>query len=209
MRIATPCLDCGVPQVHGPRCVLCTRSHDRRRRSSPAARGYDATYRRQRAAVLAAEPWCHASPCRYPETAGTRVNPLTADHVTPLSAGGYGGPLVPMCRSCNSAKGARTTGSSSVVVGSGRAFGRATVGLDAQPPQALGHAGKLLGGSVPVGTERRLAVTPGTRQLETTVEDLPLVEHDHSFCAPPADAANDRRSQWSPTSPEVSTAGGD
>lgn len=112
--IPTPCIDCGTAQLHGARCVLCTRSHDRRRRSSPAARGYDATYRRARAAVLAAEPWCHADPCRYPDTAGTYVNPLAADHVIPLAAGGYGGPLVPMCRSDNSAKGARITGSAGV-----------------------------------------------------------------------------------------------
>ena len=107
--VATPCLDCGTPQRHGARCSLCTRANERRSRLSPRLRGYDAGYRQERARVLAAEPWCHSTPCPYPD-AGTPANPLTADHVVPLARGGYGSPLTVLCRSCNSAKGARLIG---------------------------------------------------------------------------------------------------
>jgi 5-methylcytosine-specific restriction endonuclease McrA len=112
--IAKSCLDCGVSQRHGARCALCDRLH-RARRSSSYARGYDATYRRERARVIAAEPWCHANPCPYPD-AGTPANPLTGEHQVPLSRGGYGSPLTVLCRSCNSSRGNR--------MGEGRGAGR-------------------------------------------------------------------------------------
>jgi len=53
------------------------------------------------------EPWCHADPCRFPESAGTPANPLSADHVDPVSRGGRDSELVVLCRSDNVAKGAR------------------------------------------------------------------------------------------------------
>src|SRR5262249_7169485 len=42
----------------GKRCTACERLHEARR-GSPAARGLDATYRRNRAAVLASSDVCH------------------------------------------------------------------------------------------------------------------------------------------------------
>lgn len=107
---ARTCLDCGIPQRHGERCVLCDRAYQYRRRRSPRLRGYDAAYRRERDRVIAAEPWCHTQPgCPYPD-AGSRANPLTGGHTVPLSRNGYGSPLVPLCRSCNSAQGNRMPG---------------------------------------------------------------------------------------------------
>lgn len=89
-------------------CPACERGRDARRGTS-TQRGYDADYRRRRAAVIAAEPWCHTEPsCPYADS-GTSANPLTADHVLPVSKGGRHGPLVPLCKRCNSGKGARMT----------------------------------------------------------------------------------------------------
>ena len=93
------CLDCGALIRRGPRCYLCGRAHDRHRRANPTAR-YGPGYRARHRAAIDAEPWCHADPCRYPDTAGSRANPLTADHPIPIAAGGSPlQPLVPMCRS--------------------------------------------------------------------------------------------------------------
>ncbi len=105
MTARLACLDCGgIAMRGGSRCYLCTRAYDARRRQSPRLRGYDAEYRRERARVLAEEPWCHTRPrCPYPDS-GTAANPLTGGHTVPLSLGGYGSPLVPLCRSCNSSQ---------------------------------------------------------------------------------------------------------
>jgi hypothetical protein len=90
----------GVCPVHPP-------DAGRTRRSS-RARGYDALWDRLARAAIAAEPWCHANPCRFPETAGTRINPLQADHPVPLAAGGHPHQLpVVLCRRDNARKGGR------------------------------------------------------------------------------------------------------
>jgi hypothetical protein len=92
-----PCLDCG-RLTHQSRCSLHQASHD----SVYAT----AAYLTEREVVLRAEPWCHNPACPYPD-AGTPANPLTADHTVPVVFGGAGSPLVPVCRRCNSARGAR------------------------------------------------------------------------------------------------------
>lgn len=46
----------------------------------------------------------HAGTCGEPFTA---ENPKTADHVVPRSQGGGDGPILAMCRRCNSSKGGR------------------------------------------------------------------------------------------------------
>lgn len=90
------CHRCGAI-ISGSRCPRCT---------ALAQRPYNApAYQAQRRALIAAEPWCHASPCPYPD-AGSAANPLTADHVIPLRARVTDG-LVVLCRRCNSAKGGR------------------------------------------------------------------------------------------------------
>lgn len=82
-----------------PRC----RRRANRARGSAAARGYDAAWVALAARAIAAQPWCTA--CKATED-------LTVDHRIPLAAGGprHGLTLADvqvLCRSCNSAKGAR------------------------------------------------------------------------------------------------------
>lgn len=85
------------------RCTRCEKERDVRRGTS-TQRGYDAPYRQRRRAAIDAEPWCHTEPaCPYSDS-GTSDNPLTADHVLPISQGGKYGPLTVLCKRCNSAK---------------------------------------------------------------------------------------------------------
>ncbi|MFF3062631.1 HNH endonuclease [Streptomyces sp. NPDC057909] len=110
--VTTMCLDChrltGAPT--GSRCPDCAarrasrKDASRPNRPSSHARGYDAAYRRARALVLARQPWC--SVCRHP---GSTANPLTADHIVPLSRGGTNDAsnLRTYCKSCNSRRGNR------------------------------------------------------------------------------------------------------
>ena len=64
---------------------------------------YNGTYRARRGLAIQGEPWCHSTPCPYPD-AGTRANPLTADHINPIANGGADGPLTVLCLRCNSGK---------------------------------------------------------------------------------------------------------
>jgi 5-methylcytosine-specific restriction protein A len=109
------CLDCRrlTGSVSASRCPDCAgRRATRRQASRPARtnrpsareRGYDGAYRRARAHVLARQPWCGV--CRH---TGSPANPLTADHITPLSKGGTNdvSNLRTYCRSCNSRRGNR------------------------------------------------------------------------------------------------------
>ena len=68
-------------------------------RAKTAARGYGSAHQRRARAAIAAQPWC--SECRA-------TSDLTADHSVPIAKGGLHSPLVVLCRSCNSTKGART-----------------------------------------------------------------------------------------------------
>jgi 5-methylcytosine-specific restriction protein A len=86
------------------RCPAHTVARQRERdavRGSAAQRGYDAVYRRNRAAVLASGP----HPCAW----GCGRVATTVDHVVPLARGGDSGTgnLMPSCKSCNSSRGAR------------------------------------------------------------------------------------------------------
>ena len=64
------------------RCPACTRKRERGRRPTTTARGYGTEWQAFSRGQISAEPWCHASPCGWPESAGTPRNPLTTDHVT-------------------------------------------------------------------------------------------------------------------------------
>ncbi|MFE9962877.1 HNH endonuclease [Streptomyces sp. NPDC005525] len=109
------CLDCHrlAGSISANRCPDCSATRAPRRQASrPArsdrpsahARGYNAAYRRARALVLARQPFC--SVCAH---WGSNANPLTADHITPLSKGGTNdvANLRTYCRSCNSRRGNR------------------------------------------------------------------------------------------------------
>lgn len=73
-------------------------------RGSPAQRGYGPPWQRARKAVLRLQPYC--VDCG---SEGTKGNPLTVDHIVPLSRGGTQDEdnLQTRCRICNSSKGAR------------------------------------------------------------------------------------------------------
>ncbi|MGW0690281.1 HNH endonuclease [Streptomyces sp. NPDC002738] len=116
------CLDCHklTGSISANRCPACSatraarrqasrparpeRERERPNRPSAHARGYTAAYRRARAVVLARQPFC--SVCRH---WGSSSNPLTADHIVPLSKGGTNdvANLRTYCRSCNSRRGNR------------------------------------------------------------------------------------------------------
>lgn len=97
--MSRPCLSCGAI-CQATRCPTCARAHDRTRRPSPAARGYDAEYRRNRARLLADHPLC--------AICGTRPA-TTADHIIPVSRGGGSdlSNLRPACAADNAARGNR------------------------------------------------------------------------------------------------------
>ncbi|WP_408056991.1 HNH endonuclease [Streptomyces changanensis] len=92
----------------GSRCEPCASAAARRReqkrkhtRPSAWARGYDSSYIKARAAILAAQPLCALCNSR-PAT--------TADHIVPLSRGGTNDieNLRPACGPCNFSRGNRT-----------------------------------------------------------------------------------------------------
>ncbi|MFD6469381.1 HNH endonuclease [Streptomyces goshikiensis] len=91
----------------GSRCEACASAGARRReqkrkhtRPSAWARGYDSSYAKGRAAILADRPLCSLCNAR-PAT--------TADHVIPLSRGGTNdiSNLRPACAPCNFSRGNR------------------------------------------------------------------------------------------------------
>ncbi len=99
-RALTPCLNCGNLTRAGGRCEPCRRAKERKRsaeRREVHDATYDTIYRRNRRAVLEAQPWC--SRC------GSTSN-LTVDHVVPAARGGTSDPsnLQTLCRFCNSSK---------------------------------------------------------------------------------------------------------
>jgi 5-methylcytosine-specific restriction endonuclease McrA len=72
---------------------------------SAAARGYDWQWRKLAAEAIAAQPWC-----TYCNHTGSAANPLTGDHIVPLSRGGQSTAdnLQVLCKRCNGAKRDRT-----------------------------------------------------------------------------------------------------
>jgi 5-methylcytosine-specific restriction endonuclease McrA len=88
------------------RCVPCAKTYEREksrarraRLGTTSQRGYGSDYQRRREAAIRAQPWC--SDCGH---TGSENNPLTAEHVVPVSQGGKDGPLTVLCRSCNSSR---------------------------------------------------------------------------------------------------------
>lgn len=103
------CLDCGT-LTDGTRCTECQRPRERatlrakRQRRPRPSHGED----KRRAAVVAAHRREHGDWCPGWERDPHRAADLTADHIDAVAAGGAeSGGLQVLCRSCNSAKGAR------------------------------------------------------------------------------------------------------
>ncbi len=100
-----PCLEPGCPVlVERGRC----KAHRIRypdRRPTAARRGYDATWRRVRAAYLRAQPFCEAC-----EREGRTTAAQLVDHIVPLRSGGARldpSNLQSLCRAHHAAKTAR------------------------------------------------------------------------------------------------------
>lgn len=98
-----PCIDCGTV-TGGSRCDSCrlalaAEQERHRDRPSPSRRGYGSRWAGLSRRARRQQPWC--SRCGA-------TDDLTADHVTPLAAGGPRLPRVDgvdvLCRACNSAK---------------------------------------------------------------------------------------------------------
>lgn len=102
------CLDCG-RLSYKPRCGNCMRAHEKAYKKT-ARPAYDYKERKRREAAVAAHRKDWGEVCfgwrRKPHPTSPD-NPLTADHVKSVAAGGLeSGELSVLCRSCNSAKGA-------------------------------------------------------------------------------------------------------
>jgi 5-methylcytosine-specific restriction enzyme A len=100
-RIKAPCLDCGNPTLHRPRCPECRRARQRQLKKR-ANKAYDGQWRKLSKRARSLQPWC--SRCGA-------TNNLTADHVHPLARGGktrnlkLGVDVDVLCNRCNAAKG--------------------------------------------------------------------------------------------------------
>ena len=103
-----PCIDCGRPSP-GSRCDDHARTVEyRRTRTKRVRRPYTWAEQRRRARVIAAWRTEHGDWCPGWRRPGHASVDLTADHDLPVAAGGAeDGPLVVLCRSCNSRKGGR------------------------------------------------------------------------------------------------------
>lgn len=104
-----PCLDCGT-LTRTTRCPAHTRRTEYARTLGKRARRprIPAAEDKRRSQTVAAWRAAHGDWCpgwhRPPHPSAD----LTADHITPVAAGGSEtGPLTVLCRSCNSAKAAR------------------------------------------------------------------------------------------------------
>lgn len=82
------------------KCPIC-RKRAEARRGTPAARGYNAAWRRIRIAFLAAHPYCVTDGCNGIAT--------EVDHIRPLSQGGTNdwSNLRAMCKRCHSRRTAK------------------------------------------------------------------------------------------------------
>lgn len=99
---ARPCLGCGRLIRTGSRCDICARTAPTSKRDNSYAE------KTRRAAVVARHREQHGNLCPGWLVPPHQAADLTADHVTPVAAGGHdNGPLEVLCRSCNSRKGAR------------------------------------------------------------------------------------------------------
>ncbi len=101
---ARPCRHPGCPSlVRGKSYCLQHQRLTERDRGSSTRRGYDRQWRNVVAKAIKAQPWC--SDCL---TEASPNNPLTGDHIRPLSRGGTNDPsnIRVLCRRCNSRRGA-------------------------------------------------------------------------------------------------------
>ena len=107
-----PCLDCGQLVRGAGRCARCATATAARRPPKPTRAGYTWAEQQRRAAAVKAHrarfgDWCPGWAARQAHDV-LPPNMLTADHVTAVAVSGdQGGPLQVLCRTCNSAKGAR------------------------------------------------------------------------------------------------------
>ena len=101
MTFSRPCLDCGTLTTEGDRCGVCG---PRKRSEWARAKGpspyADPQWRKLSAQKRREQPWCEKCGFR-----GSPQNPLTADHLHPLTKGGA--LIVPtymlrvLCRRCH------------------------------------------------------------------------------------------------------------
>jgi 5-methylcytosine-specific restriction protein A len=95
------CLDCGTPS-RASRCPAHLRQAERIKR---AKRGRTPAERSRRAETVRRWREQHGDVCPGWQVPAHISPDLTADHVTPVAAGGLeSGPLTVLCRSCNSRK---------------------------------------------------------------------------------------------------------
>lgn len=98
-RASRVCSEPGCPVILTGSVYRCP-THQReadQRRGSPSTRGLGREHRRRTRDLLTTATVCAV--CGRPPTEG---DPLTGDHVIPVSRGGERGPLRPAHRSCNS-----------------------------------------------------------------------------------------------------------
>jgi 5-methylcytosine-specific restriction protein A len=104
-----PCLDCRRLTSSGPRCADCERPRARQtQQRKRAVRPYTTAEKRRRAAAVAEWVSTHGQWCPGWQREAHPSSDLVADHIAAVAAGGpESGPLRVLCRSCNSARGAR------------------------------------------------------------------------------------------------------
>ncbi|MBM0279678.1 HNH endonuclease [Micromonospora tarensis] len=103
------CLDCGA-LTNGTRCIACQRPRERAALRTKRERRPRTSYAedKRRAAAVAAHRREQGDWCPGWKRDPHKATDLTADHIDAVAAGGSeGGELQVLCRSCNSAKGAR------------------------------------------------------------------------------------------------------
>lgn len=96
--------------LRGSRCQACAAvTETARTRAKRQRRPYTSTEQTRRRAAVDAHRRQHGDWCPGWQRAPHPATDLTADHVTPVAAGGHEtGPLQVLCRSCNSRKQAHT-----------------------------------------------------------------------------------------------------
>lgn len=99
------------------------------RRPNARARGYDEHWRKVRASILAAEPWCRTHAAR-----GDKVEAVEVDHMDGNARNNATANLRPLCKSCHSRRTARDQAFGRKGRGVGPDFGGTTG--DRPPPTA-------------------------------------------------------------------------
>ncbi len=90
-----PCNQCSAPVERGQKCARCTRP------------GYGNAERVRRRQTVEAHQRVYGNLCHGWGVPPHRADRLSADHLTPVAAGGAeNGPLRVLCVSCNSRRGA-------------------------------------------------------------------------------------------------------